>query len=114
MATQTELVAGARRFSPIEHDLHQLLALHRLALLVRQRCDDAFCFRVDHLARRGIGVFSVQAEGDPAWLIAQRDGADLLWRYSGGIKDVDAAVEAVVKPEFFLIRGQADTVARAA
>ena len=70
--------------------------------------------RVDHFAGRRIGVAAVDAEGDPAGLVADGDAGDLLRRHHRRVEDVQAAVGAVGQPQLLLVRRQPDAVAGAA
>ena len=69
---------------------------------------------VDDVAGRRVRRVAVDAERDPAGLIAQLDAGDLLRRHHRRVEDVDAAVGRIAQPEFALVRREADAVARAA
>ena len=50
---------------------------------------------------------AVEAEGDPAGLIAERDARDLLRRHHRRVEDVQPAVGAVRQPQLLLVRASA-------
>src|SRR6476646_4095019 len=75
--------------------------------------DDAFGAGVDDVPGGGKSEPAVDAKGNPAWLVAQLDTHFLLWRHDGGVKDVNAAVGAVVEPQFLFVWSKGDAVAGA-
>src|SRR6476660_9687138 len=75
--------------------------------------DDAFSAGVDDVPCGGKSEASIDAKGDPAGLVAQLDTHFLLWRHDGRVKDVNAAVGAVVEPHFFFVGSESDAVAGA-
>src|SRR5256885_5187048 len=109
-----ELVACADGLVVGEVDLKQFFALDLMAGFVFEGGDDAFGGGVDYVAGGGIGAAAVDAEGDPAGLIAQGDAGHLFGRHCGGVENVDAAVGGVGEPEFSFIRRERDAVAGAA
>src|SRR5205814_9890628 len=68
-----ELVRRSHRPAVLEVDLEDLLALDVDAVLVLQRGDDPFRADVDHVAGRREGRPAVEAERDPARLVAHVD-----------------------------------------
>src|SRR5580765_7882889 len=76
--------------------------------------DDAFGAGVDDIPRGGKSEASIDAKGNPAWLVAQRNAQLLFWRHDGRVKDVNAAVGAVVEPQFLFVGSKSDAVAGAA
>ena len=77
---------------PANINLEHLLALHGASGFVGEGRDDLPRARVDDIAGRRIGVAAVDAEGDPAGLIAQHDAGRLLRRHHRRIEDVHARV----------------------
>ena len=51
--------------------------------------------RIDHFTRRWVGEFAVDAERDPAGLIAQANRGDLFRRHHGRVEDVQFAVRTI-------------------
>ena len=66
----------------------------RLPASSGERRHDLLRRGVDDLAGGGVGVAAVEAEGDPARLIADSDRRDLLRRHDRRVEDVHAAVGA--------------------
>ena len=105
----------AHRHAVDEDDLDHLLAVDLAALLVRQRGDDLLRLRVDHLAGRRIGVAAVEAERDPARLLAQLDARRSASAASRVLsKTCTRLLAASHHPDLLLVRRQADAVAGAA
>ena len=75
--------------------------------------DDAFGAGVDDIPRGGKSKPPIDAKGNPAWLVTQLDTHFLLWRRDGRVKDVNAAVGAVVEPQFLFVGCKSDAVAGA-
>src|SRR5882757_9551281 len=57
---------------------------------------------------------AVNAERDPARLVAHRDVDDLFRRHHGVVEDVQTTVRGISQPEFLFIRRERDAVARTA
>ena len=68
----------------------------------------------DDFAARRIRVAAINAECDPAGIIAAHDIAELLRRHRGRVEVVHAFVGRIADPHFAFVRREADTVARAA
>src|SRR3954454_12890103 len=68
---ESKLVAGRHRFAALNVNLDHFFTLNLSAVLVSQDSDDLLRGSVDHVPGRGVGVFSVKAERDPARLFAQ-------------------------------------------
>src|SRR5882724_8788656 len=111
---KSKLVARSRRHVPGEINLQHLLAMDRGALFIGQTRDDLACSDFDDLPRGRIGVASINAERDPARLVAQQDGGDLLGGHYRIVEKVQAAVGRVRHPELLFVWRQADAVAGAA
>src|SRR5206468_7491437 len=92
---EPELISRANRAVVLEIDLDHLLALHGGALLVLQSGNDLACRDFDHVASGRISKAAVNAERDPARLIAQRDARELFWRHYGRVENVQPAVVRV-------------------
>ena len=87
--------------------------MHGPAILVLERGDDLACSRVDDFARGRIGERTIDAESNPARLVADPNAGDLPGRHRRGVEDMEAPIERVAKPKFSPIRRQADAMARA-
>src|SRR5437870_7039595 len=113
-SSQTELITGADGNAVLEIDFEHLLAVDLAALFVAQSGHDGFGFRVDDFSRGGQSKSAVEAESDPAGLLAELDAGGLARGHNGGIENVHAAVGGVTHPDFFFIWSQSNAVARAA
>src|SRR5690348_8343092 len=107
----SELISRANGYAIGEIDFQQLFALDRLAGFVRKSGDDVFGAGVDYIPRGRKGETPIDAKGNPAGLIAQLDTHFLLWRHDGGVEDVNAAVGAVIQPQFLFVGSKSDAVA---
>src|SRR6266699_519959 len=114
VVTDAELVARANGAAVGEHDLQQFFALYVLSGFVFKRGNNTLGAGVDDVAGGGISAAAVDAEGDPAGLVAQFDARRLLRRHHGGIEDMNAAVGAVGKPQLFFVGRERNAVAGAA
>src|SRR5689334_13617051 len=90
-----ELIAVAYRRVAVEGHLEQLLAADLAVLLVLERRDPLVRLGVEDLAGWRIGVLAVDAERDPARLIADGESRHLLRRHDGVVEDVDRFVVPV-------------------
>src|SRR5256885_14513370 len=86
-----ELVACADGLVVGEVDLKQFFALDLVAGFVLESGDDAFGGSVDYVAGGGVGAAAIDAEGDPAGLIAEGGAGHLVGRHNGGVENGDAA-----------------------
>ena len=107
-----ELIAGDRRLAAREIDLEHLLALGVRAVLVLQRRDDLLGARVDHVAGRGVGELAVDAERDPARLVAHLDARLHHRRHHRRVEDAQEVVRVVGDPDLGLVLRHRDAVAR--
>src|SRR6266566_1433433 len=114
VVTDAELVARANGAAVGEHDLQQFFALYVLSGFVFKRGNNTLGAGVDDVAGGGISAAAVDAEGDPAGLVAQFDALRLLRRHHGGSGDMNAAVGAVGKPQLFFVGRERNAVAGAA
>ena len=80
------------------------------SFFVFECCQDLMGGDLDHFAAGGISVASVDAKGDPAGIIAQRDTAELHGRCGGRVEVVHPLVVTIAQPKFALIRCKADAV----
>src|SRR5262245_54430097 len=113
-APDAELIPRLDRLPALPVDLDHLLAVYLAPGFVGERRQDLLGSHVNHLAGRRIAVLGVQAECDPARLLAQADAHGLLRRHDGIVEDVYLLVERVHDPDLLLVRRQADAVAGAA
>src|SRR5438045_592105 len=97
-ATEAELVAVANGTVAVEVDLEHLLAHHGAAVLVGEGGEDLVRGDVDHLAGGGVGKAAVEAERDPAGLVAERDAEALDGRHDGGVENVDTLIGRIGDP----------------
>src|SRR3954451_14404664 len=109
-----ELVARADGLASLEVDLEHLLALYVAPGLVLQAGHELPGLDLDHVAGRRIGVAAVDAEGDPARLVAGLQALERPGGHHRGIVQVEPLVEGVDAPDLLLIRGHPEAMARAA
>src|SRR5437867_11006342 len=119
---EAELISRANRLVVLEINFQHLLALNIDSSFVLQAGDDLACRHFDHIAGGRVCILSVNAERDPAGLIAQRDAGDLFRglhrrvrsrrREEADIEDVQPAVVRVGQPQFLLVWRQSNAVTR--
>src|SRR5262245_20355705 len=97
-APQPKLIPRSDRVIASEINLEHLLALHFGAFLILQTYNNFTSFDVNHIARRRVGVPSIDAKRDPARLIADWDGLNLFRRQYGRIENVYTAVGRIREP----------------
>jgi hypothetical protein len=107
-----ELVSGLNNFAVGDGDIQHFLALHLTTGFVFEGSNDLPGFRVNDFTSRRIRGAAVRAEADPARRVAEFYTRNLLRRHRGRIEDVRKIVGAVYHPEFFLILGESDAMAR--
>ena len=82
--------------------------------LIFERGEDPVRGDLDDFAAGWIRVPAVDAEGDPAGIVAALDAAELLGRHRCRIEVVHAFVEGIADPHFAFVGREAYAVARAA
>src|SRR5438045_2709094 len=113
-ATQTKLIPRAHRLAGLPLDLDHLFTVHRPSRFIGEPGDDLAAGDIDNIAGRRIGVLAVEAERDPARLLADFDAGDLPGRHDRRVEDVHPAVMRIADPQLFLVGSQSDAVAWAA
>src|SRR5688500_9606493 len=97
--SQAELIANENWLVADKVNLKHLLALHDAPFFVGELCDKLASLCIEDIACRRIGIVSIQREGDPTGLIANRQTGLLFWRHDGGVKDMQVAVMTVGHPD---------------
>src|SRR5262245_28310877 len=95
-------------------NFHHLFAVYWRARFIGEARDDLPSGDVDHIASGGVGVFAVEAERNPARLLADFDARDLPRGHGRRVEDVHPAVVRVAYPQFPFIGSQSNPVARTA
>jgi hypothetical protein len=117
-AAQAELIPGAHGPTVSEINLQYLLAVNLAPGLVFQGGDELARLHVEDFAGREVRELAVEAERDPAGLLAQGQARHLFGREfpfeRARVEDVHALVVAVHDPDFFLVRREADAMTRTA
>src|SRR5690606_10253416 len=93
--TDPELISGFHRFLSVQVYFNHLLTHHRVTFFIFQRGDDLPGLYINDLTGGGIGMCSVQAEGNPSRLVSYFDTRHLAWRHYSIIKNMHALVECV-------------------
>src|SRR6202040_452188 len=76
--------------------------------------NDLARLHVDDIARRDVGEVSIETNRDPEGAGSCLDAFNLPGRHHRVVEDVDIVVHPVGEPEFGLIIGQGNAVARTA
>ena len=113
-SSEAELIAGVDGFAIAEMDLDHFLGLDRLALFVFEERENFARLRFDDFAGGRIGEGAIDAERDPAGLIAEFDAGGLGGRHFGVVKNVQTGTGGIGEPDFPFVRSERDAVAGAA
>lgn len=97
-SSNPELVSRCNGPAIGSDDLQELFALNMATALILERRHNAFAVCVDYITGRWVSVTPVDAECNPARLVAHFDGCDLPGRHHRRIKYVHAAVVRVGQP----------------
>jgi hypothetical protein len=109
-----KLTAGAKGTPRRKIDFQQLFALHCPPLFVGERAENFLARSVDDFAGGRPGEATVDRDGNPAGLIANRDGMSQFRGRYGGVENVEFLIVRGGQPDFPFVRRQRDAVARAA
>ena len=108
------MIAGFDGLAVAEMNLDHFFGLDRLIFFIFEDRENFAGLGFDDFAGGRVGEGAIEAEGDPAGLIAEFNVGGLGGRHFGVVENVQAGIGGVGEPDFRFVRRERDAVTWAA